>query len=92
MNRERFIVNKDVFNDLVETGSRKFKLVFEPENYIRSAIETLNRQLSSSKSHTRKQKLRQRIDSWSKELEILEGMNKKEQQDEKSEADETTEK
>lgn len=80
-NRERFIVPKEVYNDLIENGSKRFKLLFEPEKYIMSAIIVLENQLANAKTHSKRQKIQSRINTWKQELEIIQSLPESNKED-----------
>jgi len=88
-NKERFIVKKEVHEELLKNGPKKYKLLFDPASYSRSAIECLEGQLKGVRSEKRKQKLLGRINDWKKELEILESLYSKENEEKENDKSET---
>lgn len=70
--KQNIVVPKDFLDHLSQTSPSKWKLIVHPEQYIKDAIVTLEKQLEGTKTENRRKKIQLRIDSWKKELQIIE--------------------
>jgi len=71
-NKDKLIVKKELYDELVQNGPHKFKLMFDPAAYARDAMRNIEKQLQNAKSSRRIQKLLARYNSWKSEVDILE--------------------